>query len=113
LNVPARGIGTATLQKFLDKADESKSDLFQAMQNNQDLDPKRQSSIKEFIELIQWSRLTFAERPLPEAISLLVERLNFFDFIDKSYDNAKQAERRRNDVMFFIDSAERFLKFRG
>lgn len=113
LNVPARGIGTATLQKFLDKADETKTDLFSAMHDNQDLDPKRQSSIKEFIELIQWSRLTFAERPLPEAISLLVEKLNFFDFIDKSYDNAKQAERRRNDVMFFIDSAERFLKFRG
>ena len=113
LNVPARGIGTATLKKFLDKSDEARLDLFETMKQHQNLDPKRLSSIKEFVELIGWARLTFAERPLPEAISLLVERLNFFDFIDKSYDNAKQAERRRNDVMFFIDSAERFLKYRG
>ncbi len=113
LNVPARGIGMATLQKFLDKSEESRLDLYETMRVHTNLDPKRLGNIQEFVELIAWARVTFAERPLPEAIGLLVERLGFFDYIDKSYDNAKQAERRRNDIMFFLDSAARFTKFRG
>ncbi len=113
LNVPPRGIGTATLNKFLDKSLEERLDLFETMRVHTNLAPNRMQSIDEFVKLIDWARENFASHPLPQAISLLVERLDFFNFIDKSYDNVKQAERRRNDVMYFIDSAERFLKFRG
>lgn len=113
LNVPSRGIGTATLNKFLEKSSESRLDLFETMRQHSDLAPARQNSINDFIKIIDWARTTFAERPLPEAIGLLVEKIDFFNFIDRSYDSAKQAERRRNDVMFFIDSAQRFLKYKG
>tara|TARA_R110000868_G_scaffold38661_1_gene135023 strand:- start:25406 stop:27454 length:2049 start_codon:yes stop_codon:yes gene_type:complete len=113
LNVPARGIGTATLNKFLEKSQETKLDLFETMRQHANLASGKLNSINEFTTLIDWSRTIFAERPLPEAIGLLVERIDFFSYIDKSYDNAKQAERRRNDIMFFIDSAERFLKYKG
>ncbi len=113
LNVPARGIGTATLNKFLEKSQETKLDLFETMRQHANLASGKFNSINEFTSLIDWSRTIFAERPLPEAIGLLVERIDFFSYIDKSYDNAKQAERRRNDIMFFIDSAERFLKYKG
>ena len=41
----------------------------------------------------------------------MIEKLNFIRFIEKSYDSAKQVDRRRNDVYMFIDSAERFKKF--
>tara|TARA_R110000868_G_scaffold94590_4_gene260936 strand:+ start:5424 stop:7472 length:2049 start_codon:yes stop_codon:yes gene_type:complete len=113
LNVPARGIGTATLNKFLDKSLETRLDLFETMRQHSNLASGKLNSITEFTALIDWARTIFAERPLPEAIGLLVEKIDFFGYIDKSYDNAKQAERRRNDIMFFIDSAERFLKYKG
>ncbi|MFX3675632.1 MAG: ATP-dependent helicase [bacterium] len=113
LNVPSRGIGTATLNKFLEKSQETKLDLFETMRQHANLASGKLNSINEFTTLIDWSRTIFAERPLPEAIGLLVERIDFFSYIDKSYDNAKQAERRRNDIMFFIDSAERFIKYKG
>lgn len=113
LNVPPRGIGTATLNKFLEKSEEERIDLFETMKIHSNLAPARAKSIEEFTSLINWARETFATQPLPQAVSLLVEKIDFFNFIDKSYDSAKQAERRRNDIMYFIDSAERFLKYRG
>ena len=50
---------------------------------------------------------------MAQACSTLIEEIHFLKFIDKQYDNVKQADRRKNDIMMFIDSAERFTKFHG
>ena len=53
----------------------------------------------------------FEAHSLSEAISKLIEEIHYLKFIEKQYDSAKQVDRRRKDVMMFIDSAERFERF--
>lgn len=113
LNIPNRGIGTKTLEKFLSKMSELESDLFHAMTEHPELAEKRESHIKNFVELIGKYKDLFTRVPLQEALSVLIEELNYLQFIEKNHDNPKQIERRKNDVMAFIDSAERFQNFYG
>jgi DNA helicase II / ATP-dependent DNA helicase PcrA len=111
LNVPHRGIGQITLEKFLKNSEDQKVSLFEAILRAPEIAGPQEKPVQNFVELMNQLREEFKLRSLPEAISLLVERIHFLEMIDKSYDNAKQAERRRNDVMNFIQSAERFQRF--
>lgn len=103
LNVPHRGIGTVTLNKNLEKANEQKRHLFQVLCEEQE-----HEGIKNFIELIRKYQRVFNEQSLVGAISNLIEELNYFDFIDKSYDQVKLATRKKDDVKNFILTADRF-----
>ncbi len=111
LNIPNRGIGNATLEKYLKKSDEEKISLFSVLEKFPLIDSARSSSIKTFVELITKYRAKFATGTLSENISTLIEEIDYLNFIDKQYDNAKQVERRRNDVMQFIESANRFANY--
>ncbi len=111
LNIPHRGIGTATLEKYLQKSAEINSSLFETMKLHPDLDPQRKASIESFVNLIMKFQTEFKNHTLAEAIAKLVEDIEYLNFIDKQYDNAKQVERRRLDVMNFIESANRFSNY--
>lgn len=111
LNIPNRGIGNATLEKYLAKSDEDKLPLFQVLEKYPNVDSARAASIKTFVELINKYKQKFATGSLAENISVLIEEIDYLNFIDKQYDNAKQVERRRNDVMRFIESANRFTNY--
>lgn len=111
LNVPHRGIGTATLEKFIEKSVNDQIDLFHAMELAPELAGPRAENIKNFVKLIREYQETFSKRTLPESISLFIEKIHYLEFIDKNYDNVKQSDRRKNDVMMFIESANRFTKF--
>jgi DNA helicase-2/ATP-dependent DNA helicase PcrA len=103
LNVPNRGIGSVTLHKNLDKAAEQKRHLFQVL-----ADEEEHEGIKNFIELIRKYQRVFNEQSLLGAITNLVDELHYYDFIDKSYDQAKLAERKKEDVKKFLLAADRF-----
>lgn len=111
LNIPNRGIGNRTLEKYLELAEEKKWTLFEALKKAPALDPKRTVAINEFLTTLQTSREAFEQKPLAEALALMIEKIDYFSFIAKQYDSAKQVERRKNDVMMFIESAERFEKY--
>ncbi|MCP4913030.1 MAG: UvrD-helicase domain-containing protein [Oligoflexia bacterium] len=111
LNVPQRGIGNATLEKFIAKSEEENLNLFEVMEEFPEIAGPRKEKIQAFVKLIREHQDIFKRQELPQAIHTLIEDIQFLRFIDKMYDNAKQAERRKNDVMFFIDAAERFVKF--
>ncbi len=113
LNVPNRGIGSRTLEKYLEKSEEENLTLYETLHQHPSVDPNREKRIREFTSTISKFKEIFEQHPLPQAISKLVEDINFYQFIEKSYDSAKQVERRRNDVHFFIESAERFVKYNG
>lgn len=113
LNVPHRGIGTATLEKFLHESERTKKSLFYVMENSPELAGPRESKIRDFVSLINMYKHTFSVQSLPEATSAFIEDINYMNFIDKSYDNPKQAERRRNDITMFIESASRYDKYNG
>ena len=103
LNVPHRGIGSVTLTKKLTEASEQKRHLFQVL-----CDETEHEGIKKFIELIKKYQEIFSKKTLVESINQLIEEIEYFDFIDKSYDAAKLAHRKREDVKNFILTADRF-----
>lgn len=111
LNIPHRGIGNATLDKFLNKAQEENIALFNALEKHPGLDPQRAPGITKFVELIRKYKKIFDQHSLAAGITNLIEEIDYLNFIDKQYDNAKQVERRRNDVMHFIESSERFTNY--
>lgn len=103
LNVPNRGIGSVTLNKFLARAEERKGHLFHILAEEEE-----HESIKEFIHMIKNYQRIFNEENLVHAINRLVEEIHYNDFIDKSYDSAKLANRKKEDVKNFILTADRF-----
>ncbi len=111
LNIPHRGIGTVTLEKFVALSDEHKISLFAAMEQYPQTAQKQENPIRQFLELIREMKTEFEVKSLPEAISVLIEKIHYFEFINKQYDNPKQADRRRNDVMNFLESATRYQKY--
>lgn len=111
LNVPHRGIGQTTLEKYLAQTESQQIPLYQALVKHPEIAGKQTGAIEHFTKLMDELRASFQQHPLPEAIQLLVERISFLEMINKSYDNPKQAERRRQDVMNFIESAARFQKY--
>ncbi|AUN98109.1 ATP-dependent DNA helicase Rep [Bacteriovorax stolpii] len=111
LNIPHRGIGNATLEKYLAKSQEDNIPLFDALEKYPAIDPQRSAGIIKFVDLIRKFKKVFEMHTLSQSISTLIEEIDYLNFIDKQYDNAKQVERRRNDVMHFIESAERFTNY--
>ena len=111
LNVPNRGIGRTTLEKFLAISQEENITLYEAMLTQPEIAGKSEKNIRAFTELVSKSQENFQNHPLNEAISMLIDDIDFYKFIEKQYDSAKQVERRKNDVMVFIESAERFIQF--
>lgn len=111
LNIPHRGIGNATLEKYLAKSQEDNIPLFDALEKYPAIDPQRSAGIIKFVEIIRKFKKVFEMHTLSQGISTLIEEIDYLNFIDKQYDNAKQVERRRNDVMHFIESAERFTNY--
>jgi DNA helicase-2/ATP-dependent DNA helicase PcrA len=103
LNVPNRGIGSITLNKNLEKALEQKRHLFQVL-----ADEEEHEGIKNFIELIKKYQRVFHEKSLLEAVTSLIDELSYYDFIEKSYDQAKLAARKKDDVKNFLLTADRF-----
>jgi DNA helicase-2/ATP-dependent DNA helicase PcrA len=103
LNVPNRGIGSVTLNKNLTLAQEQKRHLFHVLGDEQE-----HEGIQKFVEIIKNYQRIFHEKPLVNAINQLVEDIHYYDFIDKSYDSAKLANRKREDVKNFILTADRF-----
>jgi DNA helicase-2/ATP-dependent DNA helicase PcrA len=103
LNVPHRGIGSVTLNKNLEKAQEQKRPLFQVL-----MDEEEHEGIKAFVELIRKYQRVFHEQSLLPSITQLIDELNYYDFIEKSYDQAKLALRKKDDVKNFLLTADRF-----
>lgn len=112
-NIPNRGIGTQTLKKYLALADEKECSLFEALKINPALDPNREKYIVPFIDLIETYQEKFKNYSLVESLSTFIEDIGFLEFVEKSYDNAKQVERRKKDIMHFIETAGKFTKFHG
>ncbi len=113
LNIPNRGIGTATLNKFLRATQTLKTTLFNAIMTNPGLDPKREKFIAPFVQIITKYQDKFKKEQLADVIENLIEDIDYYAFIDKSYDHPKQAMSRKDDVRMFVEAAARFQRSFG
>ncbi len=113
LNVPSRGIGIVTLNEFLEISKNKNCSLFQAFQKHSSDLPVKKEKIDQFVRLIEKYQQFFKTHSLKEALESLLDEIQFYEYIEKQYDSAKKRELKKNDVQFFIDSAERFSKYRA
>ena len=112
LNIPNRGIGNVTLKKYLDESQQNKMSLFSAMEKNPAIDRNREKHIRTFVTLIRKYQGVFKNSPLPEAVARFIDEIDYMSFVEKQYDNAKQIDMRKKDVLSFVESAERFFNFK-
>ena len=111
LNVPNRGIGNTTLEKYLKLSDDESLPLYRMLEKYPGLDHNRLQNITSFVEIINNIRKKFKEMPLADAINALIVDIGYLNFIEKEYDNPKQVEQRKTDVLMFIESAKRFTQY--
>jgi len=112
INVPNRGIGMATLTKYLELAETRKCSLYQAIESTPALAPNRKEQIVKFTTLIRRFQGQFKGHSIAAPLQQLIEEIEFEQYIARQYDdNPKHAEQRKNDIRLFIESAERFEKF--
>lgn len=107
LNTPNRGIGTATLDKFLKISEDTKSTLFHVIEK--DHPEIKKPEVAVFTTLIRDMKDFIETKGLVEGVKELIQRTNYLDYVEKSYDNVKLAKLKRDDVENFISAASRFV----
>jgi len=112
LNVPNRGIGIATLNKYIALAASRKTSLYQTLESTPDLAPLRRELIEKFTALTRKYQEKFRGTSIVQPLTELIEEIQFTHYIARQYDdNPKQGELRKNDVKLFIESAARFESY--
>ena len=109
LNVPNRGIGLATLNKFLDSRTNDET-LFSLLSKHPELAGPRRQKIEDFTALINSFQQVFKEKPLDVGLENLIDRLDYYEYIEKQYDVAKHVEMKKKNVMRMVDSTQSFMK---
>lgn len=111
LNTPPRGIGMKTLEKMIEHSEKQKIPLANTLSQSEQFAPNKAKELNGLNELFNELEGYFDRNSLEDALRSMVERLDFHNFIRHSYDNAKQVERRKKDIEFFIESAARFESY--
>ena len=112
INIPHRGIGSATLKKFIELREQKDITLFQAMKEFPETAGPREAKIRRFITLIEESQEFFSNNSLPAGIGKLIDDIEYNQFIDEQYEeNPKLAEVKKNDVAQLLGSSERFSQY--
>jgi DNA helicase-2/ATP-dependent DNA helicase PcrA len=106
LNVPHRGIGPATLNKFLEASHDRKIPLFEALHDHV-------GAGSELYALIKEMKLMFKTNNLLDCIKTMLAKIDYKSFVEKSYDSPKQVARRMDDIQSFLISTERFMNKMG
>jgi superfamily I DNA/RNA helicase len=110
LNIPHRGIGTVSLRGFLDMSAEQNITLLEVI-GNESKNPtnKKEESMAEFMAIINKYKRLFETMTLTQALGALINDIDYFEFINKSYDSPKIAARKKDDVKSFLLSTDRFV----
>ena len=112
INIPHRGIGSSTLNKYIELREEKNITLFQAMKQFPELAGPREAKIKRFTSFIEEIQEFFQQHSLPAGLGRLIDDIEYNQFIDEQYEeNPKLAEVKKNDVAHLIGSAERFAQY--
>src|SRR5690606_32787208 len=94
LNVPQRGIGTQSLRRFLEISTSTNTPLFNVLEEVARSDDSKASAIKSFMDVIYKYRSHFATMKLSDALSSLINDIEYMQFIEKSYDSPKHVARK-------------------
>ncbi|MFI5303163.1 MAG: ATP-dependent helicase [Nitrospiria bacterium] len=106
INVPARGIGTQTLEKVSQHAKEKKIPLFEALENIEEthlLGAQSEKHIRTFTELIKGFNLAAPSTSLMGLVQLILDRTRYMDEIKK-----EQIQEKIENIYEFFSSVAEF-----
>ncbi len=108
VNVPTRGIGTKSVQTFLDWQSNSRITLREALLKVAEADgltPRAKKALAELGESLDAMRQVMADAPLPALLDSLIRRLDYLNFLD---DGSPQGQSRQENVKELISVAEEY-----
>ncbi|MFZ1458652.1 MAG: UvrD-helicase domain-containing protein [Candidatus Saccharimonadales bacterium] len=105
VNVPTRGLGATSVEKFLDWQAQTSMNLIEAM-NAVDLctglTPRAKTALAELGEALGKLQAEMSTTNLADMIELIIKRFNYLDFLD---DGTPQAEDRQANVRELVSDA--------
>lgn len=108
VNVPARGIGTKSLQGFLDWQQHNRKTLKAALAEVKqctDITPKARQNLSELGDILQKLREVMSEAPVPALLDSLLRRLDYIHYLD---DGTPQGDSRIENVRELITVAQEY-----
>ncbi len=110
VNLPTRGIGQKSLSNFFEWQAANNYSLWQALQLVQQcksLTTKARTSLNGFAQLIKSLQALAEESKLDQLIEMLVNRLNYFDYLD---DGSLQSADRIENVKELVSVAKEYAE---
>lgn len=106
INVPKRGIGATTMDKFAAYAYEYDCTLFDALRRVEDIPTlaKNAKKINPFVDMIRVFRAKAEELSLKQLIEDIVETIGYYDYLADS-ETPEEVEERRGNIEELISKA--------
>ncbi len=108
INVPTRGIGKTSVQKFLSWIDNTQFGVMQGLSNIElcvDLPAKARKSLSDFAELLVSFRSQMEDMPVSVLLDTLMRRLDYLDYLD---DKTMKGEARQENVRELLSVAKQY-----
>lgn len=108
VNVPTRGIGTKSLQVFLDWITKHGSTLYSGLQKVEectDITLRARKALGELNDILESLREVMADAPVPALVDSLIRRIDYYNYLD---DKTIQGESRQENVRELISVAEEY-----
>lgn len=108
VNVPARGIGTKSVQSFWQWQSDNKFSIDQALARVKDcqtITPKARQSLAELGDILTSLRDVMTDAPVPALIDALIRRIDYLNYLD---DNTPQGQARQENVRELVSVAEEY-----
>lgn len=105
VNVPTRGLGATSVEKFLDWQTQTSMTLIEAMNSVElctGLTPRAKTALHALGEALSKLQAEMATTNLADMIELIIKRFNYLDFLD---DGTPQAEDRQANVRELVSDA--------
>ena len=105
INVPTRGLGATSVEKFLYWQSQTSMDLITAMNSVElcsEITPRAKTALREFGEAMTKLQHEMKTESLAAMIELIIKRFKYLDFLD---DGSLQAEDRQENVRELVSDA--------
>ncbi len=106
INLPARGIGSVTLEKVAKFARENRLSLLEAAARSEEMELSAKRGLAAFSQLLGALRSVAEGERLPQLVRFLIEELHYVDYLKREYGN--ESEGRIENVLEFIAAADQF-----
>lgn len=106
VNVPTRGLGDVSVQRFLDWAEMTDFTLVEAMRQIDlcpGLTPRASKSLRDLGEALYQLRAEMDELPLAKLIDQVIRRFRYLEYLD---DGSVRSEERQENVKELVSDAE-------